>query len=105
MSPHPPSEIPPSPPLKKGGEELTEALAWLDYCLGETILALEVVKGVTRADLGSMSVDQYLSMCEAAAGLITLRGRTARSFRPSCPVGEMQAAVEALPGQEVLDED
>jgi hypothetical protein len=91
-------QIPPSPPLIKGGESqnpepetqdpLSESLAWLDYCLGETILAMEVVKGVTLEAIRQgepVPPEQFAAMC-AAAGLITLRGRASRGFMPSCPV-------------------
>jgi hypothetical protein len=119
----------PGAPLEKGGElepgtwnlepvfrepgtqdPLSESLAWLDYCLGETILALEVAKGVAKAERGSMGsagetpapldashtgkAEAYHAMCEAAAGLITLRGRASRGFRASCPVPESRQADE-----------
>jgi hypothetical protein len=71
--------------------DLPEALAWLDFCLGETSVAMTMVKeayleamkskrtaGGTPAPPVLGQVYPYHAMCEAAAGLITLRGRAAK---------------------------
>lgn len=99
-------QIPPNPPLEKGGERLAEALAWLDYCLGETAAAMGAVQEAALEEMRSMrsagetpapldacptgdagtAVEAYHAMCEAAAGIITFRGRVSRGFRASCPV-------------------
>ena len=44
--------------------DLAEALAWLDYCLGETEAAMLVVKKLSE------DTEDYHQTCEAAAQLI-----------------------------------
>jgi hypothetical protein len=72
---------------------LSESLAWLDYCLGETAAAMAAVQeGALEAmktpgstgwkpvlpggTLGPL--EHYHEICEAAAGIITLKGKAAR---------------------------
>ncbi len=64
---------------------LSESLAWLDFCLGETQAALAAVKDAALEAMQSPEgpgwkvvlgqIEPYQAMCEAAAGIITLRGR------------------------------
>jgi hypothetical protein len=73
-------QILPNPPLRKGGKDLAENLAWLDYCLGETAAALEAVQDAALtapgfSGAGPVFLQHYYAMSEAAAGIITLRGR------------------------------
>jgi hypothetical protein len=74
--------------------DLSGALAWLDYCLEETAAAMEAVR--TGGAVGGVPAGQYHEICEAAAGMITLRGRTRRwaqgvpGWRFSC-FGEARA--------------
>lgn len=76
-----------SPIFMQGGESLAEAMAWLSFCLGETQAALEAVKGAALANMSRgepVFPEQFAAMCEAAAGIITLRGTVSRGFRSSC---------------------
>jgi hypothetical protein len=89
-------QIPPNPPFSKMGEPwnlepetqnpLLDSLAWLDFCLGETAAALAAVQ---EAALESMratgwkpvlpgEMEPYHEICEAAARIITLKGRVGR---------------------------
>lgn len=74
-------QIPPNPPLIKGGEgvapDLAETLSWLDYCLGETQAAMEAVKAAA-VDTEGMTCRKYHDMCETAAKITTLRWRAAQ---------------------------
>ncbi len=78
MSPAP-EQIFPSPLLPKGGEgpDLAEALAWLDYCLGEAEAAMQAVKAAAVRAPG-MTCLNYHALCEMAAVIVNLRGRCAR---------------------------
>lgn len=71
---------------------LSGALAWLDYCLSETLAAMAAVKAAALDGLGrgEVSPEQLMAMCEVAAGLITLRGRARRQFKPAVSAGQMQ---------------
>jgi hypothetical protein len=61
---------------------LAGALAWLEYCLEETAAAMAAVQeaalGEMRAGGAQMTPGRYHEICEAAAGIITLRGRVRR---------------------------
>jgi hypothetical protein len=78
-------QIPPDLSLSEGGNDLAESLAWLLYCLGETEAALAAVKEGSLEAMKSSGkpvllgqVKTYHKICEAAAGIITLKGRVSR---------------------------
>lgn len=56
---------------------LAEALAWLDYCLGEAEAAMQAVKAAAAPDLTGTTDMNYHEICESAARITTLRGRAA----------------------------
>ncbi len=58
-----------------GPNDLAEALAWLDYCLEETATAMEAVKAAAAAP--GVTGKHYHEICESAARITTLKGRTA----------------------------
>jgi hypothetical protein len=61
--------------------DLLEALAWLDYCLGEAEAAAQAVKaiGPQVTNLGHRGMDKgYYALCEMVAHITTIRGRWAR---------------------------
>ena len=56
--------------------DLSESLAWLDFCLGETEAAMAAVKAAAAPAFPGTGM-QYHGLCEMAAQIITFRRRCA----------------------------
>jgi hypothetical protein len=88
-----------------GPPDLVEALAWLDYCLGETAAAMQAVKAVAVTAPG-MTPAKYHELCEKAAKIITMWGCLSRwgewlLDEVSRQGAKAQGGPEGLPGERV----